>query len=46
MLTIALQELKENYMFICECAKCVEQLNDPDVTSDEDEDGDDEDMEV
>jgi hypothetical protein len=29
--------LKENYIFQCECEKCHDQINDPDVTSDEDE---------
>ncbi|KAG4077334.1 hypothetical protein HA402_009735 [Bradysia odoriphaga] len=31
------KELTENYLFVCRCAKCEEQINDPDVTSDEDE---------
>lgn len=29
--------LKENYIFKCECQKCREQINDPDVTSDDEE---------
>lgn len=32
------KELKENYLFVCHCAKCVEQANDPDITTDDDED--------
>ncbi|XP_040565249.1 protein-lysine N-trimethyltransferase SMYD5 [Lepeophtheirus salmonis] len=27
--------LKENYMFLCKCIKCEAQINDPDVTSEE-----------
>lgn len=27
----------ENYLFVCHCTKCEDQINDPDVTSDEDE---------
>lgn len=33
----------ENYLFVCRCTKCEDQINDPDVTSDEDEDEMDED---
>lgn len=29
--------LKENYLFVCNCEKCLEQSEDPDCTSDEDE---------
>lgn len=29
--------LKENYLFVCGCEKCLEQCDDPDCTSDEDE---------
>ncbi|XP_054648167.1 histone-lysine N-trimethyltransferase SMYD5 [Dunckerocampus dactyliophorus] len=29
--------LRENYMFVCSCLKCVSQLDEPDVTSDEEE---------
>jgi SET and MYND domain-containing protein 5 len=29
--------LEENYLFICECDKCNDEVNQPDVTSDEDE---------
>lgn len=31
------KELKLNYLFLCSCPKCLEQSEDPDVTSDEDE---------
>lgn len=34
--------LQENYIFLCECEKCTSQINDPDVTSEEE----DEDMET
>lgn len=30
--------LQENYIFLCECEKCLSQINDPDVTSSEEED--------
>ena len=29
------KELSENYLFNCDCMKCVSQMYDPDVTSDE-----------
>lgn len=29
--------LTENYLFICQCTKCLEQADDPNITSDEDE---------
>lgn len=32
------KELMENYIFACTCPKCEEQINEPDVTSDEEED--------
>ncbi|KAH9424413.1 SET and MYND domain-containing protein 5 [Dermatophagoides pteronyssinus] len=32
--------LQKNYLFICQCRKCQQQINDPDVTSDEEEDSD------
>lgn len=36
--------LKENYLFVCNCDKCLEQINDPDETSeDEDEEEEEED---
>lgn len=35
------KELSENYLFVCSCPKCIEQKDDPDVTSDEEEDDDD-----
>lgn len=38
------KELRENYLFNCACQKCEEQKNDLDVTSDEEEDADDESM--
>ncbi len=28
--------LRENYLFSCDCNKCLEQINDPDITSEED----------
>ncbi|KAL2077486.1 hypothetical protein ACEWY4_026990 [Coilia grayii] len=31
--------LRENYLFVCSCAKCVSQTDEPDVTSDEEEEG-------
>ena len=31
------KHLQENYLFLCECEKCQEEINQPDVTSDEDE---------
>lgn len=34
--------LRENYLFICNCVKCISEADDPDVTSEEDEDDDDE----
>lgn len=35
----------ENYLFVCNCPKCEAELNQPDVTSDEeDEDVDDDEM--
>lgn len=36
------KELMINYLFLCNCPKCDEQANDPDVTSDEE--SNDEDM--
>lgn len=39
------KELRENYLFICQCEKCEEQINEPDETSDEEEEDDDESME-
>lgn len=37
--------LMENYLFVCNCPKCEAELNQPDVTSDEeDEDVDDDEM--
>lgn len=34
---------RDNYLFVCECERCLEQINDPDVTSDEDEELEEED---
>uniref|UniRef100_A0A1Y1L0P8 SET domain-containing protein n=1 Tax=Photinus pyralis TaxID=7054 RepID=A0A1Y1L0P8_PHOPY len=34
--------LMENYLFVCNCLKCEEQVNEPDVTSDEEEDDEEE----
>uniref|UniRef100_A0AAY4DHX0 Protein-lysine N-trimethyltransferase SMYD5 n=1 Tax=Denticeps clupeoides TaxID=299321 RepID=A0AAY4DHX0_9TELE len=31
--------LRENYLFVCSCSKCTSQADEPDVTSDEEEDG-------
>ncbi|XP_076005390.1 protein-lysine N-trimethyltransferase SMYD5 [Genypterus blacodes] len=31
--------LRENYLFVCSCPKCVSQMDDLDLTSDEEEDG-------
>lgn len=39
------KELKENYLFICNCPKCLEQTNDADETSEDESEGDDVDME-
>ena len=30
---------RENYLFVCSCAKCVSQMDEPDVTSDEEDEG-------
>lgn len=30
------KELVSNYLFLCDCPRCNEQANDPDITSDED----------
>ncbi|KAL4232080.1 SET and MYND domain-containing protein 5 [Mactra antiquata] len=37
--------LKENYLFTCNCPKCISQADDEDVTSEDEDDDDDEDME-
>lgn len=37
------KELRENYLFQCRCNKCDREAGEPDVTSDEEEDGDDDD---
>jgi len=29
--------LRENYLFICSCPKCVAQVDDPDLTSEDEE---------
>ena len=39
------KQLRENYVFICECEKCEEEKDEPDVTSDEEEEEDEEDEE-
>ena len=39
------KELKENYLFICQCLKCEAQSEDADVTSNDEEDEDIEDEE-
>lgn len=31
------KELSQNYLFLCQCPKCLEQCGDPDETSEEDE---------
>lgn len=33
---------RENYVFTCRCIKCEEQINDPDITSDNDSEMEDE----
>lgn len=38
-----LKELAQNYLFVCQCPKCVEQAGEPDVTSEEDEEMSEED---
>lgn len=38
------KELMRNYLFICDCPKCEEQADDPDLTSEEEDDEDDEGM--
>lgn len=35
------KELMTNYLFLCDCPKCQEQANDPDCTSDEEEEDED-----
>lgn len=35
------RDLRENYLFQCQCEKCVEQRDQPDVTSDEEEEEED-----
>ncbi|KAH3787594.1 histone-lysine N-trimethyltransferase SMYD5-like isoform X2 [Dreissena polymorpha] len=37
--------LRENYLFMCGCPKCLEQADDPDVTSEEDSDEEEEEEE-
>jgi hypothetical protein len=39
------KHLMENYVFVCQCEKCAEQVNDPDETSEEEMDEEDDDME-
>ncbi|XP_072178029.1 protein-lysine N-trimethyltransferase SMYD5-like [Diadema setosum] len=39
------KELRENYLFTCNCSKCLQQCDDPDITSSEEEDDDDDDDE-
>ena len=36
--------LKENYIFLCECPKCLAQSNDPNETSEDEDDDMDEEM--
>lgn len=38
------KELMKNYLFLCSCPKCEEQAQDPDITSEDDDDNEDEDM--
>lgn len=37
------KELRDNYLFNCTCQKCEEQKGDPDVTSDEEDEGEEDD---
>lgn len=37
------KELRENYLFLCQCNKCLNEANEPDVTSDEDEEDENDD---
>lgn len=37
--------LKENYLFVCDCAKCESEIDQPDVSSDEGEEEEDDEME-
>eukprot|EP00057_Strongylocentrotus_purpuratus_P011350 XP_011665824.1 PREDICTED: SET and MYND domain-containing protein 5 isoform X1 [Strongylocentrotus purpuratus] len=39
------KELRENYLFMCDCPKCRLQCDDPDVTSSEEEEDEEEEME-
>ena len=34
---------RENYLFTCECPKCLSEADDPDMTSEEEEEMDEED---
>ena len=36
------KQLKENYVFLCQCEKCEAERDEPDVTSDEEEEEEDE----
>lgn len=49
ILGIILPKKRENYLFKCECERCMTEINEPDVTSDEDdeelEEDDDDDYE-
>lgn len=38
------KELKENYLFLCQCAMCEEQKDDPDLTSEDESFDENEDM--
>lgn len=44
MLTVTVylifSSFRENYLFTCKCSKCVEQAGEPDVTSEEEMDED------
>jgi len=41
MLLLLLFDVRENYLFSCECQKCTDEADDPDVTSDEEEEDSD-----
>ena len=38
--------LRDNYLFICRCSRCLEQADDASVTSEDDDSEDDESMET
>jgi len=36
LMTFLFNFFRQNYVFTCRCIKCEEQINDPDITSDDD----------